>query len=81
MPRSSFRNVRSPRRKQRRHFVGDSHLSNLYTAEVMTDSVQLRHGFVRVKLGAAHRGLGLSVNSFGSVLDVWFEQVLLEGLC
>ena len=42
----------------------------------MTDPVQLRHGFVRIKLGAALRGLGPDTNSFGSVLDV--DQVNLD---
>ena len=40
-------------------FVGESPFSDLYTAEVMTESVQLRHGLVRVKLGTALRGLAL----------------------
>ena len=36
----------------------------------MSNFVQLGHGFGRVKLGTAHRGLGLRVDGFDSVLDV-----------
>ena len=56
--------------KAKTAFVGESPFSDLHTAEVMTDPVQLGHGHVRVKLSAALRGPGLDVNSFGSVLDV-----------
>ena len=56
--------------KAKTTLVGEPPFSDLYTAEIVSNSVQLGHGFGRVKLGTAHRGLGLRVDGFDSLLDV-----------
>ena len=41
--------------------VSEPPFSDLYTAEIMADSVQLGHGFGRVKLGTALRALAFAL--------------------
>ena len=56
--------------------VGESPFSDLHATRIMTNSVQLTHGFGRVKFGTALRGLVLDTDDFGPVLDV--HQVDLD---